>query len=287
MCVNVVIIVTDLYSITIALTTCNGASFLRAQLDSIFSQTGVRTEVVVCDDASTDDTLTILREYASQYPLTYFSNPARLGVVKNFQRAMQLCHGDYVALADQDDVWLPDKLQLSLQALQQAEAEAAGMPVAVVTDLKVVDADLHELHASFWAAQGLFPFESTTVEHLVARNFVTGCTLLMNRRAVDLVLPFPDQVVMHDWWIGLKIKRFGRLVPVARQTILYRQHGRNEVGFVPGEARTGLALFGKRLRANLAWFAMIRQLGFPVNWARVLWYKLFFHIKAWRNRDKS
>ncbi len=259
---------------------------MRAQLDSIFGQTGVKTEVVVCDDASTDGTLSILQEYARHYPLSYFCNPMRLGVVGNFQRAMQLSQGDYVALADQDDVWLPDKLQLSLRALQQAEAECADMPVAVVTDLKVVDAGLHELHASFWAAQGLFPFESTSVEHLVARNFVTGCTLLMNRKAMDLVLPFPDQVVMHDWWIGLRVKRFGRLVPLAQQTILYRQHGRNEVGFVPEQSRTGLALLGKRLRANLAWFAMIRQLGFPVNWLRVLWYKVCFHLKAWRNRGK-
>ena len=274
-------------TITVAMATCNGEAYLGAQLDSIFAQTGVSVNVVVCDDVSTDGTLAILQDYAGRYPLVYYRNPFRLGVVKNFERALQLSQGSYVALADQDDVWLPDKLASSLQALLQAEATAdSNTPIAVVTDLTVVDNNLHVLHSSFWLAQGLFPLESHLIEHLVARNFVTGCTLLMNRPAVDRVLPFPEQVVMHDWWIGLMVKRWGKLIPLPEQTILYRQHGRNEVGFVPDRARSGFAQIGSRLRANLAWLAMVRQLGFPVNWMRVLWYKLVFRFKAWRNRGK-
>src|SRR5574344_2136916 len=97
--------------ISLALPTYNGEKYLREQLDSIFNQTMVPEEIVVVDDRSTDSTIQILEEYKQKYGLKYYINEQNLGYNKNFEKAITLCQGDYIALCDQDDVWLPEKIE--------------------------------------------------------------------------------------------------------------------------------------------------------------------------------
>lgn len=107
--------------ISVAMTTFNGERYLREQLDSIYSQTRVPDEVVVVDDCSVDNTSTILQEYHQSKGLTDFVNDKNLGVNKNFEKAISLCTGDYIAISDQDDIWFKNKLELSYLKLKEIE----------------------------------------------------------------------------------------------------------------------------------------------------------------------
>jgi len=100
------------YLISFALATYNGSKYLKEQLDSFYNQTYKNFEVIVVDDVSTDDTVKILEQYKRKYGLIYFVNSTNLGVTKNFEKAISMCSGEYIALADQDDIWLPKKLEI-------------------------------------------------------------------------------------------------------------------------------------------------------------------------------
>ena len=129
--------------ISVALTTHNGDRFLREQLDSLYSQTMVPDEVVVCDDCSTDHTMEILDEYAVKYGLRYYRNEPALGVNANFFRAISLCDGDYVCICDQDDVWMPHKIKTLVEAVTSINRN--DVPVAVSSLRQDVDAKLNPI----------------------------------------------------------------------------------------------------------------------------------------------
>jgi glycosyltransferase involved in cell wall biosynthesis len=216
--------------ISVVVATYNGAKYLAAQLDSIFNQTYSNLEVIVCDDLSTDDTTQILREYEVKHGLRYFVNEARQGVVKNFERAISKAKGGYIALSDQDDVWLPQKLERSLQRLQQLEATgSAGEPALVFSDLTVVDENLRQLSPSYWHYMQLNP-DNTKLNRILVENVVTGCTAFMNRATVNLALPIPRAAIMHDVWFLLVASSFGQVAYLPEPTVLYRQHSQNVVG---------------------------------------------------------
>ena len=125
--------------ISIALPTYNGEKYIREQLDSIYNQTLVPDEVVVVDDCSTDNTVNILEEYSQRYGLKYFVNDSNIGYNKNFEKAIRLCAGDYIALSDQDDVWFPTKIQVSYDAISKFPKDR---PALVSSFVEQVDANL-------------------------------------------------------------------------------------------------------------------------------------------------
>jgi hypothetical protein len=134
---------------------------------------------------------------------------------------------------DQDDVWLPDKIATTLQPLRDVERKiGADRPVLVHTDLMVVDESLRTLGTSFWKYQHLDPHRGSRFNRLLVQNVVTGCTVMANRALVKLARPIPPDAVMHDWWLALVAAGFGQIKCLDRQTVLYRQHGRNRIGAV-------------------------------------------------------
>lgn len=221
--------------ISIALCTCNGEKYITAQLDSLAAQSLLPDELVVLDDASVDATLEHVRAFALRAPFAVriYEHQHPLGVSGNFSEAIGCCQGDYIALCDQDDVWLPDKLQKSMLCMAETErCWGTGMPVLVHTDLRVVDDALQEIAVSMFRAQGL---QNETdmcraLKVLLVQNYVTGCTVLFNRPLLKLACPLPVQAVMHDWWLALSAAAGGRIAFVDEPLILYRQHGGNQVG---------------------------------------------------------
>jgi glycosyltransferase involved in cell wall biosynthesis len=212
--------------------TYNGEQYIKEQLDSIFRQTQNCFHVVVCDDCSTDATWEILREYASRHPgeITLSQNKVnRGGAAKNFLDMISQYRHSYVMLCDQDDIWKPDKIALSLAAIQKEEKRiGAHTPILLHTDLEVVDARLHTIAKSFVTRENIVP-DLYSLEAQTIQNTVTGCTVMMNRALVDLVR-MPGYCMMHDWWLGLIASAFGRRLFLPRQTVLYRQHGQNSIG---------------------------------------------------------
>lgn len=217
-------------TISVVLATYNSSRYLRQQLESILDQTMPPDELVVCDDRSTDNTLEILKEYADRIKLNLNVNPESLGPVRNFAKGISLASSDLIALSDHDDVWLPHKLETSVNKLLELEAgEQADTPVMVFTDLKLVDEGLSLIAESFRAYSGAKPHKNS-LARLLLRNTVTGCTILMNRALAELALPVGEHALMHDHWLALVAAAFGKMAFIEEATVLYRQHGGNVLG---------------------------------------------------------
>jgi glycosyltransferase involved in cell wall biosynthesis len=221
--------------VDVLLATYNGSRHLAAQLDSLLAQTHANFRLLVSDDGSTDDTLDILSAYRSRLGgrLVLLSNPAPgRGVARNFENLMQASLSDglapWAAFCDQDDVWLPHKIETTLAAMQGLEAGEDGVPCVVHSDLTVVGDDLAVIHPSFVQHQRFDP-AACTAASLLSINQVTGCAMMVNRTLLRMALPLPQATVMHDWWCTL-IAGSGRRVFVDTPLILYRQHGANQLG---------------------------------------------------------
>ena len=220
-------------SISVVLCTYNGAEYIEAQLQSIEQQTMPPEEIIVYDDGSQDSTFLIVQAFAalSGAAVKACQNQVRTGVIKNFSQAIAAASGSYIALCDQDDVWLAEKLEKSMAVMDSLEAcYGRDVPLLVHSDLKVVNAKLKEISPSMFDLQNLRNEAVAPLKVLLVQNYVTGCTILMNRAAKELVLPLPEDIVMHDWWIALCVAAAGKIGFVDQPLLLYRQHGKNTVG---------------------------------------------------------
>lgn len=219
--------------------TYNGARYLREQLASLAAQTRLPDELVVCDDCSSDETRSLLEEFKARaaFPVRLYFNEQNLRSSKNFEKAIRLCEGELIALCDQDDVWLPEKLE-------RTEATFAASPDVglVFTDLEVVDENLRPLGyrawQSFWVdfgerEQWLFE-QGKALDVLLTRNVVTGTAMAFRVQYRELVLPLPefDQHLIHDYWIAMLIAAVARLAYIKTPLVKYRAHTGQVAGLV-------------------------------------------------------
>jgi len=239
--------------INILMASYKGGEHLPAQLDSILGQTFQDFAVYIRDDASPDNTVDIIDFYAQNYPgkIRAIKNNIPSGSAKNnFFKLIEYpdYDGEYFMFCDQDDFWLPEKNQITLDEMRRAEAQTGkDKPILIHTDLEVVNQNLQTTARSFMKYQGLKP-KQKSLSNLLVQNNITGCTVMVNRTLLELArlkcaeqtetrhhsgessdLP-QDAVIMHDGWLGLIAAAMGEIRFVDRQTIKYRQHGSNEVG---------------------------------------------------------
>jgi glycosyltransferase involved in cell wall biosynthesis len=253
-------------SVAVALAVFNGENHLDALLASLFAQTRSDFTVTIADDGSTDRSLEIVAHHARAHPNRVLVLPAegRVGAGANFSRLLSAIDADFVLLCDQDDVWLPDKVETTVQALVHLEADwGPETPLLVHTDLVIVDADLKTLHPSLARFERLSPGTSE-MRHLLLGNVATGCTIAANRALLRRALPVPATASMHDHWFALVASAIGRRIYLPRATILYRQHSGNVIGVTGWSmravlGRAGEALFGRRKRSVLKRYS--RQAG--------------------------
>lgn len=221
--------------LVIVLSSFNGRQFIRDQINSIRRQTYPDWTLLVRDDGSSDDTVAIVESLAEEdarIRLLRDSN-GNLGPPASFGMLLtqSLDSGArYVAIADQDDVWLPSKLAREMELLRDQEAALGpATPLLVHSDLAVVREDLSLLHRSFLEFQGIRHQSHAALPRLLIQNFVTGSTVVLNRALLEIGVPVPP-VIMHDWWLGLCAAALGQLLYLPEATVLYRQHGSNAQG---------------------------------------------------------
>lgn len=234
--------------LSVVLCARNGARFISEQLESISNQTRLPDEVILSDDASTDDTGRIIREWAQgkPFPVRVILRDTPLGVVGHFSEALGHAGGDWVFMADQDDYWLPEKIALSVDAAFRLEkAFGVSMPALVHTDAVVTDGSLRPLKRSLWQRLGYTPGTGRLLRRLLVQNFVTGCTSMINRPLLDISLPVPGDALMHDWWMALVAAASGVLLSIPERSMYYRRHA-GAVTFKAGRLRSGT--LGKALR---------------------------------------
>lgn len=250
--------------VDILLATCNGERFLAPQLQSLLAQSHAHWRLWVSDDGSRDGTRDILQRnqaaLGDRLVILPGSGPGA-GAMRNFERLMQASADDgraaWIAFCDQDDVWQPHKIERLLAAMRALEKEVgAATPCLVHSDLAVVDEQLRVIAPSFAAHERIDPAQ-VNPRTLLSVNLVTGCATLINRALLELALPLPAEALMHDWWLAL-LSGGGARRYLAEPLVLYRQHGRNQLG-----ARDrGLASRLQRLaREGTGVWRRVRRLG--------------------------
>lgn len=207
-------------SVSVAIATYNGERYLREQLDSIYAQTLRPLEVVVSDDGSSDGTLAILEEYRSRRGLALAVNETRLGLVKNFERVIALCSGQFIALADQDDIWKPEKLEVLVNEIG-AYTLVYGDPQQCVDETGRMWVDeKHEHIYRFIRKRGT----GKPTRELLAENWVVNHTLMFRRELVGFALPMPSEWLYHDGWLALVATKLAGIKFVDQHLQIYRVH---------------------------------------------------------------
>jgi glycosyltransferase involved in cell wall biosynthesis len=206
--------------VSVAIATYNGASYIKEQLDSILTQTYLVYEIIIVDDCSSDETWNILVQYATNNSkIKIFRNETNLGGTKSFEKTICACRGDYIALADQDDVWLPEKIATLIEQI--------GDNWLIHSDAFVVDANLNVLHRSYSSLKS--NLNGDFVKYLIM-NDVTGCTVLFSRQLVEKCFPIPDGYYVHDHYLALMASFFNKITYCDKPLIFYRQHSANQIG---------------------------------------------------------
>ena len=222
--------------ISIALATYNGERYLKEQLESFLRQKLLPYEIVACDDASTDSTVKILEDFArtAPFPIRIYRSEHNLGLIQNFSKAASLCTGDYVAFSDQDDIWLPDRLDASFHRMKEAEREyGSDIPLLVYSDLGLIDSEGRCLGPSFMRHEKMCHPDHDPLRRILARNIVAGSTSLCNKVLMQVSLPFPEIITNHDGWFALVAASIGKIIFIPEALVLYRQHESNAVGAGP------------------------------------------------------
>ena len=233
--------------IHILLSTYNGEQFLAEQIQSIQNQTVQDWKLLIRDDGSRDRTREIIQEFVAQDSRIHWINEnesKNLGVIKSFHNLAQFEEADVYFFSDQDDVWLPQKLELSLAEARKYPAE---MPLMVYMDLTVVNQDLEVLSSSMIRSQS--GHANTELVQELTENTVTGGVAMVNHALIQLWDQTED-ILMHDWYLALLATAFGKLVYIDQPGELYRQHEHNVLG-----ARTWSKRVRKWLRPHLLFSA--------------------------------
>ncbi|HEO4196507.1 TPA: glycosyltransferase family 2 protein [Streptococcus agalactiae] len=213
--------------VNILMATYKGEKFLAQQIESIQKQTFKEWNLLIRDDGSSDKTCDIIRNFTAKDSRIRFINENEhhnLGVIKSFFTLVNYEVADFYFFSDQDDVWLPEKLSVSLEA---AKHKASDVPLLVYTDLKVVNQELNILQDSMIRAQS--HHANTTLLPELTENTVTGGTMMINHALAEKWFT-PNDILMHDWFLALLAASLGEIIYLDLPTQLYRQHDNNVLG---------------------------------------------------------
>lgn len=278
--------------IDILLSTYNGEKYLNEQIISIQNQSEKDWRLLVRDDGSSDNTLRLLESFASQDKriILIKDDKGNLGVMRSFEILLVQSNADYIMFADQDDVWLANKIRDTWEAMLTVERKTSNIPLLVFTDVCVVDAGLKEIHPSFISRERYDVTKVNDIYKLVISNCIMGCTVMINSKAREKVLPFSRYALMHDWWIGLVVANYGKNIFLDKVTSLYRQHENNQVG----SGRITIKYYLNRLlninkyfMVNYRYIQMVKDLPFKMSIPFILFKKTYFSMCSIINKIKK
>ena len=204
--------------ISLVMATYNGAKYIREQMDSILSQTLKPDEIIVVDDCSADETVSILHEYKTRCNIKIYVNSENSGVNRNFEKAISLARGEYIFISDQDDIWFPEKIKMTYEKLLEIEK---GGPACVSSMALDVDANLNVQVRNKKTKDSKY-------EMALYGNGSQGCSLAFNKKLKDIVLPLSDKFI-YDHYIGVFSCFLGERYTIGKPLMYYRHHGNNVV----------------------------------------------------------
>lgn len=238
-------------TISVCIATYNGEDYIKDQVDSILSQLSSSDEIIISDNHSTDSTIDILQSFDDPRIKIFFCNT--LGVVRNFENALINSTGEFIFLADQDDVWIDGKVKLMLELLNKCDL--------VMSNGSVVNKEL--IHSG----NTIYDFSKPKIGLLsnILRNSFTGCCIAFNRSILEKSLPFPRATPMHDWWIALIAQAFGTVHIINEPLILYRRHDNNVSSLTSISKNSLLVKLGTRLILTFIFLARILILSLKIK----------------------
>jgi glycosyltransferase involved in cell wall biosynthesis len=257
-------------NLSILLSTYNSKAFLNEQIDSIISQTVKDWVLYIRDDGSSDNTIDIIEKFCKYNENIVFLKDelSNLGAKNSFIKLLSDVDSSYYMFCDQDDVWLPFKIEKTLLKMHEIELHREEIPLLVFTDLKVVDINLNIINNSMWRYQKTTPQHAKDFYSLSISNPVTGCTIMINQKAKEISIPMSPKSLMHDLWIALNVSHYGYVDFIDEPTILYRQHSDNVVGAKKTNRMyyiSHLKNLTKVINDNIKMIRMINSLNFKIN----------------------
>lgn len=276
------------YKIAVLLATYNGGKYIWEQLESLFQQSCKQFHLYVRDDGSSDDTMKIVEEFRQKYSdrITILEDSQKhRGAAKSFMYLLENVDSEYYMFCDQDDIWLPEKIEKTYARMKEIEtatlSETAAhvkgnAPILVATDLRVVDKQLSPIKESFNEDLKIDVFRKHP-ELICVRHVVTGCTMMFNRAAKLAAFPMSPRATMHDEWVALCVHFKGGVISILDDaTMLYRQHTSNTLG--AEQARKGF--FARAIaRAGQKQFFQVAKLlhkDFGLSYLKFLMYKILY-----------
>ena len=202
--------------ISVCLATYNGGKYIKEQLDSILCQLGDKDELIISDDGSSDDTISLINKIEDER-IVLIINKETHGFTGNFENAINYSKGEIIFLSDQDDIWNKDKVELSLEALQDADL--------VVSDAEVVDKGLNQINPSHF---NLYNVKTGFLNNFISTRYIGAC-MAFRRDILEKALPIPKQhkYCQHDWWFAIIAEYHYRVKIIEKPLIKYRRHGAN------------------------------------------------------------
>lgn len=204
------------YFISVAMATYNGEKYIREQLESILKQLNEDDEIIISDDGSTDNTINIIKSFDDKR-IKIFDGP-RNGVKQNFANAIEKCNGKYIFLSDQDDIWMNNKVNIVLKNFEKENCRC------IVHDCIVFDSNNNDnIFDSFYKYRN----SGSGIIKNIWKNTYIGCCMAIDARMKNTILPIPNNIEMHDQWIGLLCEKEGKSLFINDKLINYRRHGNN------------------------------------------------------------
>lgn len=279
--------------ISIAMTTYNGAQFVEAQLRSILEQTRQADEIIICDDGSKDDTVNIIRhvmQTSGTDRIRLVENEQNLGYIRNFYKAISLTKGDYIFLADQDDIWHREKLEKSLAIMERTGA------AAICTRSRLIDRDGQEMDENAFIISVLLSrlkeeLGPVSFFDLVIENVAQGCTYCFTKEVRAKYLALNSQQLIHDHQILFIASLVGKVYVCREAMIDYRIHGTNSAGLQKNDKN--IKVIWKKPKLKPSWVIFLEELNRVVKVPHVQFYKLLFYLRipyflsVWKRRRLS
>jgi glycosyltransferase involved in cell wall biosynthesis len=210
--------------ISVSLASYNGGTYIDRQINSILPQMADDDELIISDDGSTDKTIEIIGRYADER-IKLIRNPARLGVIKNFEKCISQAHNDFIFLADQDDEWMPERVERVLEIFENHPDITLVLSNAVVID--GADKVINESFFKFYNTVGIGLFR--VFKNIIKNNYI-GAMIAFRKNMTKYILPIPSDIPMHDVWIGILNDIYGRTYYLDEPLIRYRRHANNTTG---------------------------------------------------------
>jgi glycosyltransferase involved in cell wall biosynthesis len=279
-------------NIAILMATFNGGDYLEEQIDSLLNQSYKDWTLYIHDDGSSDNTEEIIEKYASKYEnIIQLKYNSTHGSKDNFFSLLNSVDANYYFFCDQDDVWHKDKIMLSLSKMKELEETNTDKPIIIHTDLFVVDSKLNIINDSFMHYTGIHTEFLNTFNECGAASFITGCTMLMNKKAKECIIYPANKATMHDAWITLcTIKANGIIFCIKKPLVYYRQHGSNLLGARSEKTNTlsyRICHLKYIYELNYKTYVMLKELGYGSIFKYIKYKMIYKHRIKNQNINKK